>query len=157
MKRTLTQTFPLLDTEQLPIVTLTTDGACVPNPGPGSWAFILRAPGSARVLEKADLMPDNPTTNNRAEMQAVIEGLRALTRRARVTIRTDSEINVGAINGTGKKAYKRANQDLVQALLVECRKHIVRAVWVKGHAGDPDNERCDQLCAEALRRGASCF
>ena len=139
---TLTQTFPPLpDAEKLPAVVLTTDGACEPNPGPGSWAFILRAPGSARVLEKADLMPDNPTTNNRAEMQAVIEGLRSLTRRADVTIRTDSLINVGVINGTGKKAHKRANQDLVQAIRAECSKHRIRAVWVRGHNGDPDNEK----------------
>ena len=90
------------------------------------------------------------TTNNRMEMTAVIKGLRVLTRRATVTIRTDSMINVGLINGTGMKPTNRANQDLVVAMLAEARKHVCQAVWVKGHAGDADNERCDALCAGLL-------
>jgi ribonuclease HI len=144
-------TQPLFATEpaaNLPAVTLTTDGGCVPNPGRGAWAAVLRSPGSSQVRELSGAAEQ--TTNNRMEMTAVIEGLRALTRRAAVTVRTDSMINIGLINGTGMKPSKRANQDLVLALLAEVRKHDCRAVWVKGHAGDADNERCDALCADLL-------
>jgi ribonuclease HI len=84
------------------------------------------------------------------EMTAVIEGLRALTRRAAVLIRTDSQVIIGLINGTGMKPSKRANQDLVVAMVAELGNHVCRAVWVKGHAGDADNERCDALCASLL-------
>lgn len=130
----------------LPLVMLTTDGACVPNPGHGAWAYALRFGNTYKELSGYS----SPSTNNRMEMQAVIEGLKALKRPARVNLKTDSMILVHLINGTGKKAHKRANQDLVQEIVILLGLHKVSAEWVKGHNGDLDNERCDFLCELVL-------
>lgn len=128
-------------------VTITTDGACVPNPGKGAWAAILRC-GQA-VKEIAGLEP-TITTNNRVELLAVAQALEALKSPCNVLVRSDSMIVVNLLNGRGKKASKRANQDLVQRVIKAMQPHAVRAVWIKGHNGDPDNERCDQLAAQLV-------
>lgn len=128
-------------------VTITTDGACSPNPGNGGWAAILRC-GSA-VKEICGGEPD--TTNNRMEMRAVIEALNALREPCEVELRTDSMILVHILNRTGKKLHKRANPSLVQAIVEAQARHQVRAVWVRGHCGDQDNERADLLAVECSR------
>lgn len=127
-------------------VTITTDGACVPNPGKGAWAAILRCGQAVKEIAGFEMM----TTNNRMEMVAVAEALDALKSPCNVLVRSDSMIVVNLLNGRGKKPSKRANQDLVQRVIKAMQPHAIQAVWVKGHAGDPDNERCDQLAAQLV-------
>ena len=128
-------------------VTITTDGSCEPNPGNGGWAAILRY-GSA-MKEICGAEPE--TTNNRMEMQAVRKGLEALKEPCRITLRSDSRQLLGILNRTGKKAFKRKNQDLVRAIIQAMQPHQIKGVWVKGHNGDPDNERADFLANECAR------
>lgn len=135
-------------------VTITTDGGCWPNPGPGAWAGILRCGGHVKTVTGAN----GQATNNRMELTAIIESLRCLKTRARVTIRTDSMLCIWAIAAATieKKRirYERKgkNMDLVRQLWAECEKHEIETVWVKGHSGDPDNEACDKACTEAMRK-----
>lgn len=124
-------------------VTITTDGGCVPNPGKGGWAAILRYGERTKEISGGE----ENTTNNRMEMIAVIEALQCLKEPCRVTLRTDSMILVNLLNRTGKAAAKRANQDLVKRIVDLMNVHEITAQWVQGHNGDPDNERCDQLAA----------
>ncbi|HVO71668.1 MAG TPA: ribonuclease HI [Aggregatilineaceae bacterium] len=146
-----------------PQVTIYTDGGCDPNTGPGGWAAILittRADGSPYEREIGGAEPD--TTNNRMELTAAIEALRALKKPCQVTLRTDSEYLRRGITEwlegwvargwrtSGKKPVK--NQDLWQALLAEKQRHEIDWQWVKGHAGDEYNERVDRLVAEARDR-----
>jgi ribonuclease HI len=145
------------------LVTIYTDGGCDPNPGPGGWAAILfmrRADGSFYEREISGAEPE--TTNNRMELTAAIEALRALKRPCQVTLRTDSEylkqgitrwLNQWVKNGwrtSGRQPVK--NQDLWQTLHAERQRHDVDWQWVKGHAGDAYNQRVDRLVAEARRR-----
>lgn len=131
-----------------PLVTLTTDGGCEPNPGLGSWAAVLRMGLHHREL--SGLCRDTPTTNNRAELEAILNGFLALTRSCRVTVRTDSRLCIQILrmpkNGKGTKK----NLDMIQDCRLAMRAHFVTWEWVKGHAGDPDNERCDSLCSKLL-------
>ena len=124
-------------------VTLTTDGGCIPNPGNGGWAYVLRY-GSA-VKEGFGTVPD--TTNNRMEFVAAIEGLRALRRRCIVHLRCDSDLVVRFVKNQMRKPRK--NKDLLIAFSAELAKHDVFATWVKGHNGDPDNERANELANAA--------
>ena len=141
-------------------VRLYTDGACLGNPGPGGWAAILKWNGHEKELSGGLAH----TTNNQMELQAAISGLEALTRPVDVTITTDSKYVMNGItswlagwkrNGWKTAAKKPvANQDLWQALDAACQRHTVHWEWVKGHAGHPENERCDTLArakAEALK------
>ncbi len=133
-------------------VEIFTDGACSGNPGKGGWGAVLRYQGKEK-----ELCGGNPdTTNNRMELTAVIEALRALKEPCAVTLTTDSKYVVDAIekgwvytwqhNGWRKADKKPAlNVDLWEALLPLLKKHAVTLVWVKGHAGHPENERCDKL------------
>lgn len=130
----------------LPIVTLSTDGACNPNPGPGSWACLLRFGSSSKEISGFCPL----TTNNQMELHAVTQGLLALKSPSFVTVRSDSLIAVHLLNGTGKKPSSRKNPSFVQALLKAMQPHSIVALWVKGHSGDPDNERCDLLCRNQL-------
>lgn len=132
----------------LPLVTLATDGACQPNPGVGAWAYVLRFGTAYKELSG---LASTETTNNRMEMQAIVEGLRAIKRPCRVVVRTDSAVCLGVLNGTGKKPGKRKNPDLVQAMLEAMQPHVVTGVLIKGHSGDIDNERCDRLAVGAIR------
>lgn len=137
-------------------VDIYTDGACRGNPGPGGWAAVLTAGGR----EKEIMGAEPSTTNNRMELTAAIEALRALKRPCRVKLHTDSQyLRQGItewINGwkrrgwktSGKKAVK--NQELWEALDREVARHHVDWIWVKGHAGDPGNERADQLANRAI-------
>ncbi len=133
-------------------VEIFTDGACSGNPGKGGWGAVLRYQGVEKEL--CGGAPD--TTNNRMELTAVIEALSALKEPCAVTLTTDSKYVVDAIekgwvygwqrNGWRKADKKPAlNVDLWEALLPLLKKHTVTFVWVKGHAGHPENERCDAL------------
>ncbi len=138
------------------IVRIYTDGACRGNPGPGGWGAIMEYKGHAKALSGAD--PD--TTNNRMELMAVIEGLAALQRSCEVEVYTDSKyVQQGMTewlpswkaSGWQKKGGTIKNLDLWQALDAQARKHKIKFVWVKGHAGHPQNERADQLAVEAAK------
>ena len=129
-----------------------TDGACSGNPGPGGWGAILRCPG--KEIELSGTHPD--TTNNRMELTAVIEALSALKRPCSVVLQTDSRYVVDGIEKGWAKSWRRnnwiksdkkpaLNSDLWEKLLNLCELHSVEFVWVKGHAGHAENERCDEL------------
>ena len=140
-------------------VNLYTDGACSGNPGAGGWGAVLDYKGHRRELSGGEA----ETTNNRMELTAVIEGLRALKEPCRVTVTTDSQyvangINLGWAeswkqNGWRKKDKKPAlNPELWDALLTELARHEVRIVWIRGHAGHPENERCDALAVAEWKK-----
>ena len=144
-------------------VTIYTDGACKGNPGPGGWGALLRAGAAERELFGGEVL----TTNNRMELTAVIQGLSALTRRCSVDVYTDSEyVRNGItswIHGWRARGWKTAdrkpvkNVDPWQRLDQLNGSHEVRWHWVRGHAGDPGNERADQLAnrgVESVMRGA---
>ena len=128
-----------------------TDGACKGNPGPGGWGCLLEWGDHTRELFGGE----NPTTNNRMELTAVIEGLRSLNRSCHIRIVTDSVyVKEGVTswmanwkrNGWMTKARKPVkNRDLWELLDVELASHDVEWEWVKGHAGHPGNERADEL------------
>lgn len=136
---------------------LWTDGACTGNPGPGGWAFILVAWAQDGTIAKQleGHGGESQTTNNRMELTAALQGLRALTRPTLVTIFSDSAYMVNAFldgwlpkwrrNGwkSGRKPVK--NQDLWRGLLDAGAPHTVAWELVKGHAGQTLNERCDRL------------
>ncbi len=133
----------------LPLVVLTTDGGCKPNPGAGAWAFVLRF-GTA-YKEQAGACPH--TTNNRMELRAVIEGLKALKKPCRVIVKTDSRVVVAWITNKIGKKVARDNPDIgvmVGEARGLCLQHTVTFEWVRGHSGHEDNERCDTLCRERL-------
>lgn len=140
-------------------VELFTDGACSGNPGPGGWGAILRCAGVEKELSGGEA----ETTNNRMELMAVINGLHALNRPCHVTITTDSQYVVNGItkgwaaswkaNGWRKKDNKPAlNPELWDQLLTELSRHEYEFHWVKGHAGHPENERCDALAVAQSQR-----
>ena len=133
-------------------VTIYTDGACSGNPGVGGWGTILVYKGREREMSGGAA----ETTNNRMELTAVIEGLKALKEACKVTVVTDSQyvangINLGwaqswKANGWRKKDRKPAlNPELWDELLTLISKHEVTIEWVKGHDGHPENERCDKM------------
>lgn len=138
-----------------PLVTIYTDGACRGNPGPGGWGAILRY----GKHEKAISGGEKETTNNRMELQAALEALRALTEPCRVVLYTDSEYLKKGITlwmpnwkrrNWRRKGGKLANVDLWMKLDEEIERHEVRWRWVKGHAGNTYNERVDKLAREAV-------
>lgn len=118
-------------------VSMFVDGSCLGNPGPGGWAAILQC----EQHEKEVVGGADHTTNNRMELTAVIEGLKALTRRCQVTVVTDSQYVATILNG-GKA---KANQDLVYEVRVQARHHQVTVQQVRGHSGHEMNELADQL------------
>jgi ribonuclease HI len=133
-------------------VTLYTDGACSGNPGPGGWGAILRSGGHEKELSGGF----RRTTNNRMELIAVIKGLEALKEPCEVTVVTDSQYIVNAMeqgwahrwraNGWRRnKKEKALNPDLWGKLLDLCGAHKVRFTWIRGHDGHPENERCDAM------------
>jgi ribonuclease HI len=129
-----------------------TDGAAKGNPGPGGYGAILRFQGKEKELSQGF----RNTTNNRMELLAVIVALEALkTNKHPITVYSDSKYVVDAIEkgwvfGWEKKGFKKKkNVDLWKRYLPLHRKFNIKYVWVKGHAGHPENERCDQLAVEA--------
>ena len=133
-------------------VTLYTDGACSGNPGPGGWGAILEFMGHEKELSGGEA----GTTNNRMELTAVITALAALKESCEVTLTSDSKYVVDGITKGWAESWKRKgwikgdktpalNPDLWDALLTQVARHKVDFVWVRGHAGHPYNERCDEL------------
>ncbi len=138
-------------------VTLITDGACLGNPGPGGWACILKCDGHRKEIYGSEPR----TTNNRMELTAVIEGLRAIKKPCHVTIITDSQYVKNGItswiHGWKRKGWITSartpvlNKELWMALEAEIKRHQVNWEWVRGHADHADNVRADQLAARAAR------
>lgn len=143
--------------DERPAVELFTDGACSGNPGPGGWAYILRHRASG--AEREDSGGDPQTTNNRMELSAVIEGLRALTKPSTVDLYSDSQYVLNGLSkwlaGWKKKGWKTAskqpvkNVDLWKILDELIQTHDVSFHWVRGHNDHPENERCDTLAVAA--------
>ena len=143
---------------EITVVTIYTDGACDPNPGPGGWAAILRYGARQKELYGGEA----DTTNNRMELRATIEALAELTRPCRVELHTDSEyLRKGVTEWLPRwQAHKWrtrrkrpvANQDLWRRLAEARQPHRMRWHWVKGHAGHPLNERADSLARKAIPR-----
>ena len=140
-------------------VQIFTDGACSGNPGPGGWGTVLRFGEHEKELSGGEAS----TTNNRMELTAVIEGLKALKEPCAVTLTTDSKyvcdsVTKGWVYGWKKRGWVKSdkkpalNVDLWEQLLPLLEKHKVTFVWVKGHAGHPENERCDRLAVEQSQR-----
>ncbi len=141
----------------LPEVTAYTDGACSGNPGPGGWGVVLRCGDHEKELNGGEPR----TTNNRMELRAAIEALRALTRRSTVKLHTDSTYVRNGITSwihnwkqRGWKTSDRKqvkNADLWRELDEAREQHDVEWIWVKGHAGDADNERADALARAGIK------
>ena len=139
----------------LPHVEIATDGACKGNPGPGGWGAVIRMGPREKLISGGEAL----TTNNRMEMMAAISGLNALTKPCRVTLSTDSRYVMDGltrwIRGWQRNGWRTAdrkpvkNADLWQALLDAAQPHTIEWVWVKGHAGHPENERADRLASDA--------
>ena len=139
------------DSQKPDTILIYTDGACKGNPGPGGWGAWLRWGGHEKELCGGEVL----TTNNRMELTAVIEALTSLKRRANVEVYTDSEyVRNGIttwIHGWKLRGWRTAdkkpvkNTDLWQKLDALVAQHAVRWHWVRGHAGDPGNERADAL------------
>lgn len=140
-------------------VEIFTDGACSGNPGPGGYGVILRYKGINKELSGGEAC----TTNNRMELTAVITGLSALKESCCVTLYSDSKYIIDAIQkGWAKKWQANGwmrnkkdpalNPDLWEKLLHLLEQHEVNFVWVKGHTGHPENERCDRLAVEQSRQ-----
>jgi ribonuclease HI len=140
-------------------VKIFTDGACSGNPGAGGWGVILDYNGKTKVLSGGE----KETTNNRMELTAVVEGLLALKEKCKVTIYCDSKYITDAINKgwiykwresgwVNSKKEKTPNRDLWEKLLALMEYHLVTFEWIKGHAGHPENEKCDHLAVEAIKK-----
>lgn len=136
-----------------------TDGACSGNPGPGGWGAILRYNGREKELSGGEAN----TTNNRMELSAVIFALEALKEPCRIILYSDSQYVCNALKLGWAKKWKSQgwmrnkkdpalNPELWDKLLSLCEVHKVEVNWVKGHAGHPENERCDRLAVAAAQQ-----
>ncbi len=144
--------------EARPDIVIYTDGACSGNPGPGGWGAILMSGGHRRELSGGE----TPTTNNRMELMAAISALEALKGPSNVTLYTDSKYVQDGIGkwifGWKKNGWKTAdkkpvkNVELWQRLDQARLRHKIKWEWVKGHAGDVENERADELAREGLQK-----
>ena len=141
-------------------VVIYTDGACSGNPGPGGWGVVMRWQGKEKELYGFEPV----TTNNRMELMAAIQALEALHRPTTVSLHTDSKYLLDGITkwiqGWQRNGWKTAakkpvkNDDLWRRLTEAMRPHDVSWVWVKGHAGDPGNERADALARRGIEEAA---
>jgi ribonuclease HI len=141
-------------------VVIYTDGACSGNPGPGGWGVVMRWQGKEKELYGFEPV----TTNNRMELMAAIQALEALQRPTTVSLHTDSKYLLDGITkwiqGWQRNGWKTAakkpvkNDDLWRRLTEAMRPHDVSWVWVKGHAGDPGNERADALARRGIEEAA---
>ncbi len=144
---------------QLKKIEIFTDGACSGNPGPGGWGCILRYGNAEKELSGGE----GDTTNNRMELTAAIEGLKALKEKCEVTLYTDSQYVANGINKGWARSWQKngwiksdkkpaQNRELWEELLSLIDRHEVSVVWVKGHNGHPENERCDRLAVAMSER-----
>jgi ribonuclease HI len=144
----------------LPTVTIYSDGACLGNPGPGGYGTVLLAGEHRKELSAGY----RRTTNNRMEMLGAIVGIESLKRPSAVTLWSDSQYLIhamtkGWLEGWQKRGWRTAskepvkNQDLWQRLLRAIEPHEIEWRWVRGHTGNPENERCDQLAVAAASGG----
>ena len=141
-------------TSALKAVEVHTDGACLGNPGPGGWAALLRYRGKERELAGGEPL----TTNNRMELMAAIVALETLTEACSIILHTDSQYVRQGITqwlpGWVRRGWKTSggdlvkNRDLWERLHAATQRHTIDWRWVKGHSGDPDNERVDQLARD---------
>ncbi len=139
-------------------VEIHTDGSCLGNPGPGGWAAVLRYQGRERELCGGEAL----TTNNRMELMGAIMALEALSEPCRIVLHTDSQyVRQGITEWMAnwvRRNWKTAggdpvkNRDLWERLHAANQRHKVEWRWVKGHSGDPDNERVDVLARDAATR-----
>ncbi len=140
-------------------ITIYTDGACSGNPGPGGWGAILDYKGIRKELSGGEAK----TTNNRMELTAVIEALACLKEPCEITLCSDSKyvmdgLSKGWAKGWRARGWKKAdkspalNPDLWARLLELCEGHRFHYQWIKGHAGHPENERCDRMAVEQAAR-----
>lgn len=145
------------------VVTIFTDGACLGNPGPGGWGAVLLSGKHRREVSEGFRL----TTNNRMELLAVIRALESLKRPSAAEVFTDSKYLHDAVNKGWLARWQRngwqtaekkpvKNQDLWLRLDALLKRHRVRFSWVRGHAGNPENERCDRL-AKAAALGPELF
>jgi ribonuclease HI len=142
------------------IVKLITDGGCIGNPGPGGWACIIRYGEKATELFGGE----RETTNNRMELRAAIEGLRALKEPCEVTVTSDSQYVIKGItewiHGWKRRGWVKPdkqpvlNKDLWMELDFQSDRHYTKWEWTKGHANHADNNRCDELANAAARAAA---
>lgn len=142
------------------MITIYTDGAAKGNPGPGGYGTVMMTTMNGKHYRKELSEGFRNTTNNRMELLAVIRGLQALKKEGQtVTVYSDSKYVVEAVekgwiwNWQKKGFKKKANVDLWQEFIPLFNKHKVKFKWVKGHAGIPENERCDQLAVAAAESG----
>lgn len=143
---------------QKPFVEIYADGACSGNPGVGGYGAILRSGGKEKELSGCE----EATTNNRMELTGVISALEALKKPCRVRVTTDSNYVVKGmsewINGWIMNKWKNSqkkevlNRDLWERLLKVSQPHEIEWAWIKGHDGHPENERCDKLAREEIKR-----
>lgn len=144
---------------ELKKVEIFTDGACSGNPGPGGYGVLLRYNGNEKQLSEGFIN----TTNNRMELLAAIRGLEALKQKCHVTLYTDSQYVANGINKGWAKSWKAKgwiksdrkpalNADLWDKLLNLIDSHEVEIIWLKGHAGHPENELCDRLAVAASKQ-----
>lgn len=140
-------------------VEIFTDGACSGNPGPGGWGAVLRYKSTEKEISGGEAN----TTNNRMEITAVIEALTLLKESCNVTLYSDSQYVCNALTKGWAKKWQAnnwmrnkndpaLNPDLWEKLLALYEKHNVTVVWVKGHAGHPENERCDKLAVAQAKK-----
>ncbi len=140
-----------------PVVTIYTDGGCEPNPGTGGWGAVLLFEGHRREISGGE----RNTTNNRMELTAAIRALESLKKPCHVVLHTDSEYVKKGITewlpqwkkrNWARKTGALKNEELWRRLDELNDQHVIEWRWVKGHAGNPENERCDQLCARAINQ-----
>ena len=134
-------------------VNLYTDGSCLGNPGSGGYAGILRYKKTEKIIKGNE----KNTTNNRMELKAVIEGLKALKEPCYITVYSDSSYVVKGINewlkGWINKNFKKVkNPELWKEYVEVSKKHKIKCVWVRGHNGHPENERCDKIAKKEAER-----
>ena len=145
--------YPTSQKNQVKTVTLFSDGSCLGNPGAGGWAYILRF----NEAQKKESGGEAFTTNNQMELKAAIMGLKALKEPCEVRLFTDSSYVVNSINewlaNWQKRNFKNVkNIELWQEYLKISKPHKVIASWVKGHAGHPENEECDQMARDEAQK-----
>ncbi len=139
--------------QKLKEINIYTDGSSLGNPGCGGWGAILEYKGKTKEISGNQEV----ATNNQMELRAVIEALKMLKEPCKVNLFTDSSYVANAINlwldGWSKKSFKKVkNANMWQEYLEVSKPHIVRAIWIRGHSGHPQNERCDKLAVAAAKQ-----